>query len=446
MEDIAEQGKVERLPIVVSQGAEAQLLGVPKIRSATGEFMAEAVYQTLTDWKATKGVVAMCFDTTNSNAGRMNGACTLLESKLQRNLLKLACRHHVYEIYLRAAFEAHFPGTSAPTVALFERFKSEWKNIDTTKFEPGIRDEKIRNVLNEQVRKDLVDFCKIELKKTIVRADYKELLKLTLIFLGEDLGIIHFRAPGPDHHARWMSKALYGLQIYLFSSQFRLSKHQEDGLKEFCLFVVLLYTKAWFRCTHSVQAPKQDLQFLKAILQYEQIDKKIYSAVTKKICGHLWYLSPEPIALAFFDDNVSLAEKRELRDTLLSQPPPNESTYIDRLIIPQSQIKMLSNWNLHDFITENTIYFFKRFKISQAFLNKDPFEWSNDQQYTDAKSLLSTLEVVNDNAERSVKLMEDFNKKITKDEEMMQFLLLTVTEYRKKYSGYSKSDLTFSQE
>lgn len=72
MEDIAGKKKVHRLPIVVSQESGAQLLGVPKLKSETGEAMAETVFKTVTNWKIEKDIVAMCFDTTSS--GRLNGA------------------------------------------------------------------------------------------------------------------------------------------------------------------------------------------------------------------------------------------------------------------------------------------------------------------------------------------------------------------------------------
>lgn len=63
---------------------------------------------------------------------------------------------------------------------------------------------------------DIIQFCKDELKKEIIRHDYQELLELALAFLGA--GTTHkisFRAPGAMHHAMWMSKALC-LKIYLF--------------------------------------------------------------------------------------------------------------------------------------------------------------------------------------------------------------------------------------
>lgn len=52
--------------------------------------------------------VAMCFDTTGTYTGPDNGACVLLERKLGRDLLHLACRHHVAELIPRAALEIFF--------------------------------------------------------------------------------------------------------------------------------------------------------------------------------------------------------------------------------------------------------------------------------------------------------------------------------------------------
>lgn len=51
------------------------------------------------------------------------------------------------------------------------------------------------------------------------------------------------------------------------------------------------------------------------------------------------------------------------------------------------------------------------------------------------------LTVVNDPAERGVKLIEDYNQLLTKDEEDLQFLLQVVSEYRKKFKSHAKKDL-----
>jgi len=50
--------------------------------------------------------------------------------------------------------------------------------------------------------------------------------------------------------------------------------------------------------------------------------------------------------------------------------------------------------------------------------------------------------VVNDVAERNVKLIEEYNTILTKDEDQKQYLLQVVNEYRKKYPDSKKSTLS----
>jgi len=51
---------------------------------------------------------------------------------------------------------------------------------------------------------------------------------------------------------------------------------------------------------------------------------------------------------------------------------------------------------------------------------------------------VSTLTVVNDTAERCVKLIHDFHGLITVEEEQKQFLLRCVQEHRGMYPDYNK--------
>jgi len=75
------------------------------------------------------------FDTTASNIGRLNGACVLLEQKLVRNIVLLACQHHVFELILQTVFvEAKFAPSSGPDIPLFKRFCYNWKTINKNKY------------------------------------------------------------------------------------------------------------------------------------------------------------------------------------------------------------------------------------------------------------------------------------------------------------------------
>lgn len=65
----------------------------------------------------------MCFDTTASNTGNQNGACVLLEDKLNRKLLHLACRHHILELLVSKLFEILVEkNTRGPIIDIFQKF------------------------------------------------------------------------------------------------------------------------------------------------------------------------------------------------------------------------------------------------------------------------------------------------------------------------------------
>ena len=76
-------------------------------------------------------------------------------------------------------------------------------------------------------------------KKYKIRRDYQELLELTVIFLGGNIpNGNRFRQPGDLSHARWMAKAIYSIEIYMFREQFRLTDRGIRGLREFCIFLI----------------------------------------------------------------------------------------------------------------------------------------------------------------------------------------------------------------
>lgn len=84
---------------------------------------------------------------------------------------------------------------------------------------------------------------------------------------------------------------------------------------------------------------------------------------------------------------------------------------------------------------------FDRYKLSRNFLTKAPELWETDGEFIKAKSVIKNLTVVNDPAERGVKLIEDYNKLLTKDEEDLQYLVQVVESYRKQFPSHAKKNL-----
>jgi len=85
-------------------------------------------------WQITNNVKALVFDTSSSNSGWKNGVAKLLEEQLGRKVFYHACRHHIYELVIRAVWKSIFgKETTGPENPMFNKFKRKWGNIDKTK-------------------------------------------------------------------------------------------------------------------------------------------------------------------------------------------------------------------------------------------------------------------------------------------------------------------------
>uniref|UniRef100_A0A8D9F7E9 Uncharacterized protein n=1 Tax=Cacopsylla melanoneura TaxID=428564 RepID=A0A8D9F7E9_9HEMI len=271
----------------------------------------------------------MCFfDTTASNTGRIKGACTLLENMLERDLLYLACRHHILEVVLRSVFDCKMGSTTGPHPDIFKRFSNAWRNLDHKKIEVGTKDKTILKHLTPQIIEDVSAFLKFKAEKQ-PRADYVELLQLALLFIGnedESQGNVVIKAPGAISHARWMSKAIYCFKMYLFRGQFEMTESEINNLGDICVFLIRIYVKAWFNAPNASMAPNQDLGLLGSLYQYKSIDKIISEKALNKVVNHLWYLNGETVGLGFFDPTLSHDEKSGMAAKLLSSSDDTEGT------------------------------------------------------------------------------------------------------------------------
>lgn len=340
-------------------------------------------------------------------------------------------------------------------VALFERFQEAWEDIKEKNFTPGTSDKDIYSQICDCIDETKI-FIEKQLKKEICRGDYREFLELSLLFIGGRIPHtkrqkVIFHPPGAVHHARWMAKAMYALKILLFREHFTLSSQQLNGLKAFCVFVIRFYVKLWFRCSNAIKAPYRDLTFLKTIFN-DSKDPKTSTEVVRKFCKHLWYLGEESIALAFFDDDVPVELKRKMVTKLNIEgeeiQPVDEEDDEDpskRFVVNPKDVEEIVSKDLSFFVTHNTLIFFGRFDIDTNFLHHDPSVWHQREDFKHGKELLRHLKVVNDTAERGVKLMEEYNSILTRNETERQYIVEVVSEYRKTYYSYNKSVLVSQQ-
>ena len=436
---------VDRLPIVVSGVKIEQLLGVPQLVAGTGVLMAEAICRVIDEWGITDKVFGMCFDTTASNTGKHAGACVLIEKLLNRSLFHFACRHHVAEVILSGVFGSCFGASKGPDDLLFKRFQSRWQFIVQSQYQAGASDSSIRDVMETRtallLKSETVKFLVTFDLASLPRDDYRELIELCLRFLGEKpprQSECIFRRPGAFHHARWMAKMLYCFKIWMFREQFTLTQHEANGLKKICLFGSLIYVPYWLKAPRAVDAALNDLQLMRDLDKYRSICDSVATAADSAIRRHLWYVTDHLIGLCLFSENTSDAEKDKIVLAITTQERPHDivtTTTRD----PRVNQK---NTDIHTRSLDKLVTHQSRNLITalgaDAILTEPASAWSAMQCYTDAVLKANNIKVVNDCAERGVKLIEDYGNIITQNEDQMQYLLQVVATHRQQFPNPSK--------
>jgi len=92
-------------------------------------------------------------------------------------------------------------------------------------------------------------------------------------------------------------------------------------------------------------------------------------------------------------------------------------------------------------LSQSSLELFSRFKINDGFLKYDPTSWESNTDFMNAKNIINSQTIINDTAERAVKLMDDFNASLTLYEEQKQYVLLCVQEHRTTFPNCEKSTL-----
>lgn len=322
---------------------------------------------------------------------------------------------------------------------LFKIFQKQWIQIDKTRFKVG--DDSLFNSTGLLAqRHEMYEYYSDAIEIQQPRDDYHELLMLCRYFLaGANNTDIEFkfRAPGACHRARWISKAIYCIKMYMFQHQLNLSETEIKSITEMSLFISLVYGRYWNESPISIRAPLNDAKLFEQLESYP--NRKISAAGLKAVHRHLWYFSEYLIGLAFFDSRVTFESKRNMVKNL--QLPPK-----DKAIKRCDGKEFNHRNNLEHFVTKRTYMFFDLLvndgqERAISFLTKDPILWKDDKVYVEMEGKARFLKVVNDCAERGIALVNKFNSSITKNEEQKQYLLRLVDLHRKKYPTSSKTNI-----
>ena len=452
-------GVEERLPVLVSGLNGVKLLGVPVVKFVKGEKagpkIAQATYDLLDQWQCKDNVKCMVFDTTSVNTGAISAGCISLQTSLNKKLLWLACRHHIGErVLLHAWNSLEIEDSRSPNSSLFKNFQNKFTSFEHTKINK-LYFPVIPPCLKEK-RAVIENLCKEFLNVKQIRGDYRELAILTLVYLKKiPASFKRFQRPGAHNHTRWMAKLLYSIKIVLLTTQIKKlpegsiftnksATNQLQKLTSFVQFVIFNYIPWWITAADPSSAPCNDLRLIKSLQMYKNVDNNIAEAASKAFMRHLWYLTQELAPLCLFSSSFNDSTKEEIRVKLLREQ--NESpdvtcvrhgTGFGKPTFPN--ISGEKEFIMSNFIGSESWNFFAILGIDTAFLSSPVSDWVSLESYQNANHNILSLHVVNDAAERGVKLCHDFLQCST-NETKLENILQVVENSRSTVPNLRKSE------
>lgn len=422
-----------------------KLLGIPEVKSGKGEDEFKVTKEFLMSWKVMKEqLVGMVFDTTSSNSGKEVGACKLLEVWIGQPILWLACRRHIAELHIGSAVKYVMGVTKDPGMALFRRLRDTWRDLKIDYSNLKLYNSSSKSPILQDQAKLVLSWAQLHLKNgTFPRDDYRELMELLVVLLGGTITGFSFKLPGPDHHARWMSKCLYLLKIYLLSTVFHMSEEELLQVATLTEFILLHYAKYWFTTALGASSARSDLDFMGGVLEYRKENSGLAWHVLQSCNRHLWYLTPQLIMLALADPELEEDMKEKMAKKLFSMDRrPIKTGKPTFPVLPFGATKAREamqelvgpeSWLIPDLVGLTG---------PQDWLLEPASTWHSNPQFCQLEKFAQHLVVVNDLAERGIHLASDYINRV-ESEEQRNALFQVVEEFRGRVTDLNKNTLKF---
>ena len=459
----------DRAAVLYSGGIHKQpyLLGIPRFESSSGKHVEAGVLKELEKYNISlEKCFGTCYDTTSSNSGLKNGAHFRIEKNVGHAILELECRKHVQELHVTHANKAMFGATKAPQKSHYKDFKNAWStlNLDTSSMVVFDQERYAGNSFLIGKAAESLHWAEINLQKmTFPRDDYRELNELIVVYLGGQVpGGFKPKRKGAMHEARFMADAIYILSMELFSKEHILDTKLSNQIHKMAVFIALWHGPNFLRCALASTAPRNDLNYfydMQSLVDMEDPDfSRIGASVSDSIQRHTSYIKAPQVIFALFDEGSPSLDRQGLASTLAKIPRPDIAapTFKPGKLADVSLVCSvkecvgsslceddLGNFypkkTLSSFVSEKSYLLFNLLEIADlAWLEAPVALWKCCPSYTKVRDYVRDLLVVNDGAERGIKLMQELIDR-TQDEDDLQALTQCVS-YHRKMIGHNKRD------
>ena len=332
--------------------------------------------------------------------------------------------------------------TKDPGRTIFRRLRSEWYDLEIDYNDLELLDLTCASPDLQQQAQSVLEWALKHLEeKPFPRDDYRELAELIVISLGGTVKGFSFKLPGPDHHARWMSKCIYLLKIKLLGKVFNLEEEEKGQVDRLAEVILLFYAQFWFETPLATSAARSDLQFMSNMLKYRVVNPGLAYRVLKSCYRHMWYLTPQLITLALADKCLEDATREKMAQTLYSFD--RKSVKTGKPTFPELSFgATVCREDMSSLVgTESWLIFnLLGLKQPQDWLLASVSTWQEVPQFKTLQTFRRHLVVVNDLAERGIHLASDYINQV-ESEEQRNALFQVVEEFRSRVKGCTKDSL-----
>lgn len=389
----------KRLATVLHGACSHYGLGINVVADGRAETLSDELISLVDEFNLRNRIVGLVCDTENTNTGYYGGACTKFEMKIEKDLLRLCCRHHIMELVLKEVCIQVLGDNSTPEFSFdgSEQLIYRWKQINKNNYRPIDQDEFGALPVIQALRDQAVDQITNDGFNNDVREDYAELNDLCLKLMGvrTPKGI---RVVGALSKARWMSKAILIAKTYLLRDSLDLEDDISDALKRICIYICLIYVKFWNRTPCTIDAPANDLLFIQQLYLFKQVDEEIAQAAINKFKDHLWYLGEELTTLALFSDHVPVSTKNKMRARIRDGETIRVESSLRFIMDDNTDFASIG---LEEFVGRRSNFLFQLFETWPDFIDRDAATWDYVESFKEMKKVINeTIIGINDGAER----------------------------------------------
>ena len=459
-----------------------------ELEESTAAYIVEELITQIEELDIRENIISLSFDTPSVNTGAENGVVYQLQVALGKQVFANPCQHHLRELEAKAV-QLLISGrdSTAPTDPLFVRWYNSWpkikKELDrkVATFTYNLFDfDKLGSTVASNLASSVTKWAtKAKQEKTFSRGDYTNLLNLTLLVLGKKVSCSMPR-PTKVSKARFLQVGLYYLQMFLLLKlkvvKELLSEVEVEEVKIMAEYVALYFVPNQLDAKFAAIGPMSLLTTISNLRQARdesgEVDAKgkptaknrpaVYKwtkAALEKWEEHLDMLSPELVIYSLFDELTPKKEREEMAAKLVSLKHhyrPGDRLIYERKT-PQAgfctdETKDSSTWclgrpMLHIFTNGRSWLLWELMGhtiTDLEWLSRPLHEWITFPKYMELYQVVNNIAVVNDSAERHVKLVGEVLPKV-RSEEALQNQVLTKAELNRLARDINRTTFTKKQ-